>query len=344
MVQRRKLQIFLSSTYLDLIEQRLIAMEAVLAAGHIPAAMEQFSPGDETAWDKICRWIDESDAYILIVGGRYGSIDPATGKSYTHREYEYALAQNKPFVSLVIDEQYLEERVRQEGFKYDERQYPEQYKQFKELVKRQHCAFWKNDEEIKTKILHKMLEWSQRDDLVGWIRGDEGVGGVVTEELARLSRENAELRKQIVREDFDGLSFDEMISLLRQRKLDESFHEYFRGTKIIYQYFGLDEAVYQALEALLEALEEPFLHLGHLFDYSLEVLARGFSGSGAELGKLGSAMPLFIANGLATTEISHLDNFTGFQHSQLSDVGRRLRNKILMIGDANQRWRELWSE
>jgi hypothetical protein len=43
-MRKRKLQIFLSSTYEDLIGERLAAMEAVLAAGHIPAAMEQFSP------------------------------------------------------------------------------------------------------------------------------------------------------------------------------------------------------------------------------------------------------------------------------------------------------------
>jgi len=44
---KRKLQVFVSSTYEDLIEYRLAAMEAILAAGHIPAAMEQFSPSDE---------------------------------------------------------------------------------------------------------------------------------------------------------------------------------------------------------------------------------------------------------------------------------------------------------
>ena len=46
---QRKLQIFVSSTYEDLIPERLSAMEAILKAGHIPAAMEQFSPGEETA-------------------------------------------------------------------------------------------------------------------------------------------------------------------------------------------------------------------------------------------------------------------------------------------------------
>ena len=51
-MRKRKLQIFLSSTYDDLVDHRLTAMEAILAAGHIPAAMEQFTPGDETAWKK----------------------------------------------------------------------------------------------------------------------------------------------------------------------------------------------------------------------------------------------------------------------------------------------------
>ena len=52
-MRKRKLQIFVSSTYEDLVNHRLAAMEAILASGHIPAAMEQFSPGDETAWERI---------------------------------------------------------------------------------------------------------------------------------------------------------------------------------------------------------------------------------------------------------------------------------------------------
>src|SRR5262245_4654156 len=74
-MNQRKLQIFISSTYEDLIDHRLAAMEAILASGYIPVAMEQFSPGDETAWEKIRSWIDESDGFILILGGRYGSIE-----------------------------------------------------------------------------------------------------------------------------------------------------------------------------------------------------------------------------------------------------------------------------
>ena len=75
-------------------------MEAILAAGHIPAAMEQFAPGDETAWGKIKAWIEESDVFILILGRRYSSIEPISGKSYVQLEYEYAVEARKPFLQL----------------------------------------------------------------------------------------------------------------------------------------------------------------------------------------------------------------------------------------------------
>lgn len=41
----KKLQVFVSSTYTDLIEERQAAVEAILDAGHIPAGMELFKAG-----------------------------------------------------------------------------------------------------------------------------------------------------------------------------------------------------------------------------------------------------------------------------------------------------------
>jgi hypothetical protein len=90
MAQKKKLQVFVSSTFSDLQEERQAAVEAILTAGHIPAGMELFAAGDESQMNVIKRWIDESDAYMLILGGRYGSIEPMTQKSYIQLEYEYA--------------------------------------------------------------------------------------------------------------------------------------------------------------------------------------------------------------------------------------------------------------
>jgi hypothetical protein len=43
----------------------------------------------------IRRWIDESDIYMLILGGRYGSIDPKSQMGYIELEYRYALEKSK---------------------------------------------------------------------------------------------------------------------------------------------------------------------------------------------------------------------------------------------------------
>src|ERR1039457_7208858 len=100
----KKLQVFVSSTYEDLIPERQAPVKATLTAGHIPAGMELFTAGDESQMEVIKQWIDESDVYLLILGGRYGSLEPKTGKSYTELEYEYASCKNKPLFACVIQE------------------------------------------------------------------------------------------------------------------------------------------------------------------------------------------------------------------------------------------------
>jgi len=218
-MQNRKLQIFLSSTYEDLIDHRLAAMEAILAAGHIPAAMEQFSAGDDTAWERITRWIDASDAFILIVGGRYGSIEPTSGKSYVQLEYEYAVEKKKPYFALVINDAHLEKWVKQEGFKVDERDHRERYLEFKKQVKHKLCAPWEDKKDIKQAIFHKLPEWAERQDLVGWIRADEAAKPEVTNELAQLSQENRELRSRVENATYAGLGFAELCKMLSKHPI-----------------------------------------------------------------------------------------------------------------------------
>lgn len=104
----RKYQIFISSTYNDLVEERDIVKEQILRHYHFPIGMEMFSAGDEKQWNVIQRTIDTSDIYILILGYRYGSISAETGKSYTEMEYDYAIAQGKPVLAYLLNDRVLE--------------------------------------------------------------------------------------------------------------------------------------------------------------------------------------------------------------------------------------------
>ncbi|MGA2178213.1 MAG: DUF4062 domain-containing protein [Verrucomicrobiota bacterium] len=63
---QKKLQIFVSSTFTDLIDERQAAVAAILKAGHIPAGMELFIAGDRTQMETIQLWIEASDMTFQI--------------------------------------------------------------------------------------------------------------------------------------------------------------------------------------------------------------------------------------------------------------------------------------
>ena len=107
----KKLQVFISSTYEDMRDERQEAVEAILAVGHIPAGMELFASENAKQWEVIKRCIRESDVFLILLGGRYGSIEPKSGKSYIHREFEYAQQSKKPVMSLVLTEQYIQRKI-----------------------------------------------------------------------------------------------------------------------------------------------------------------------------------------------------------------------------------------
>ena len=98
-----KYQIFISSTYEDLKDERRKVRDAILEAMHFPVGMELFGAADETAWKVIERTIDDSDYYVLILGNRYGS-ETNEGISYTQKEYMYARSKGIPVLAFQIDE------------------------------------------------------------------------------------------------------------------------------------------------------------------------------------------------------------------------------------------------
>ena len=130
----KKMQIFVSSTYEDLKDERQEMVEAILEAGHIPAGMELFS-GAGTVIRTIQKWIDESDIYFLLLGGRYGSIYNKEGISFTEWEYNYALSVNKPVCIIALDESMLFAKAAKDGKdKVFEKEHLELYHAFRKKV------------------------------------------------------------------------------------------------------------------------------------------------------------------------------------------------------------------
>lgn len=166
---RKKLQIFVSSTYNDLIEERQAAVKAILKAGHIPAGMELFTAGDESQWNTIKRWIDESDIFLLILGGRYGSIKPNTSISYIEAEYDYAVDQKIPHLSIVISEEALRKKVKTKGQDALELENPQPYKNFKEKVLQKISSFFNDSKDIELAIHSALADFVNRYNFKGWV-------------------------------------------------------------------------------------------------------------------------------------------------------------------------------
>ena len=98
-----KYQVFISSTFTDLKEERQNITNVLLMADCIPAGMEAFVADDDEQFNIIKHVIDLCDYYILIIGERYGTVNPKTGKSYTEMEFDYAVAKGIPVLVFVKD-------------------------------------------------------------------------------------------------------------------------------------------------------------------------------------------------------------------------------------------------
>lgn len=219
----RKFQVFVSSTFEDLKPERQAAVEAILEAGHIPAGMELFTAGDESQLDTIKTWISNSDVFVLLLGGRYGSIEPKSQKSYIQLEYEYALELSKPAFAIVVTDDALDAKAKTIGRDAIEQTHGQLLQQFRSVVLSKTSRFFADTKDIKIAIHQKLAELAQRKDLVGWIRGDQAQSNdQLAAELAALSAENRALRNRDAASSAtptfelpSGLTDEDIVALLK---------------------------------------------------------------------------------------------------------------------------------
>ena len=95
-----RFQVFISSTFADLKEERQRVMQVIMEMDCIPAGMELFPAMDDDQLAFIKGVIDDCDYYVILIGGRYGSVNEQ-GVSYTEAEYDYAVAKVLKVVALL---------------------------------------------------------------------------------------------------------------------------------------------------------------------------------------------------------------------------------------------------
>jgi O-acetyl-ADP-ribose deacetylase (regulator of RNase III) len=97
--------VFVSSTSSDLTPHRRAAREAIEGLNLTFIGMEDFEAATAAPADLIQQKVRDSEAYVGILGMRYGYVDPGTGFSMTELEYRQAIASAKPVHIFVMDDQ-----------------------------------------------------------------------------------------------------------------------------------------------------------------------------------------------------------------------------------------------
>lgn len=211
-------QVFVSSTYVDLVEERREVIQALLELDCIPAGMEMFPAANEEQWELIKAVIDQSDYYIVIVGGRYGSVT-AEGISYTEKEYDYAVAQGIPIAGFVhaapgdIPASKSELDPEASG----------RLEAFREKVKSRPIKTYTDSASLGGVVSRSLVSLMRKNPRAGWVRGENAMSDVVRAEMLELRARLAESERESLKAHVDEIALDPELAQ-GQDELSFDFH------------------------------------------------------------------------------------------------------------------------
>ncbi len=168
----KKYQVFISSTQKDLVDERIDIMQALLESKCIPAGMELFATANKKSWDIIKQDIDESDFYLLVIAGMYGSLTKdQRGNiiSYTEKEYNYAISIKKPIMVFMHGDINSLPAGKVEKSQTGRKR----LEKFKNRILQSHMqvSFWTNTGELISKMKSSIQELIHSTPSAGWVKG-----------------------------------------------------------------------------------------------------------------------------------------------------------------------------
>jgi hypothetical protein len=165
---KKRYQIFLSSTFEDLREERQAVIRGIISLEHFPSGMELFAAGDDPSWKIIQKVILNSDYYLIITAGRYGSIDEY-GISYTEREYNFAMENQVPIIALLHKDPKMIPRDKTES---TEIAWGKLIRFLEKIKKSHYVDQWQNIDELELKATRGIIKAIEDHPRIGWIKAD----------------------------------------------------------------------------------------------------------------------------------------------------------------------------
>ncbi|AIR61711.1 hypothetical protein LH23_13915 [Cedecea neteri] len=196
----KRYQVFVSSTFTDLQEERSNVIQALMEMDCIPAGMALFPSIDVEQWTFIQKVIDDSDYYLLIIGGRYGTL-AEDGLSYTEKEFDYAISKGLKVVVLVHEDPDALPLAKSEK----EPALREKLQQFIEKASSGRLRkTWVSAKDLPGIVALSLNKTIKSYPAIGWVRADKASNERTLYELNELRKKNEELLEKV--EELNNLS------------------------------------------------------------------------------------------------------------------------------------------
>lgn len=216
----RKYQVFISSTFEDLKEERKEIMQVLLEMDCIPSGMELFQASDDSQWELIKKVIASCDYYIVIIAGRYGSVHPDTQKSYTQMEYEYAVQIGIPIVGFLIRN--VDDLPSYKAEKSKKLQ--KKLQQFRDLTKNKMIKYWSNKAELASAVSISMHTIIKTHPRVGWIKpNNQELNNSLDSTVKEMLTEIKDIKKNLYNQEYIDHRLEEVHKLQEKLKALEEF-------------------------------------------------------------------------------------------------------------------------
>ena len=189
-LQAKRYQVFISSTFEDLKEERRAVQDVIISTGDFPVQMESFPAADEDQFEFIKSLIDSCDYYVLIIAGRYGTV-AEDGLSYTEKEYRYALSQGVPILVMVHSDRGGIAADKSEETKHGKQQLERFIREASDGRLRKD---WNTTDGLKLAVREALDHSKATKPRVGWLRGDQVSSRQTLQELNEVRKENAKFR------------------------------------------------------------------------------------------------------------------------------------------------------
>lgn len=193
MQRKVKHQVFISSTYKDLQEERWAVLRSLLSMDCIVSGMELFPAIDMEQFDYIKQIIDDCDYYVLILGGRYGSESPE-GLSYTEMEYDYACSKGIPVIALVYDKP----DELQSGKRETDPDALRKFRTFRAKAANSRLVrFWSDIKELQLHAMQAFHHAEKNFPALGWVRANTVASEEILADLNTIRKENEQLKEEM---------------------------------------------------------------------------------------------------------------------------------------------------